>query len=189
MAERTRQARAYARTNARAYGRGYGRTTARTYGAAYTYGSEAPELYPQVPARRRPQRPAPVRTRPSEEELQRNRAAVERNRERASRLNPALITFMVTMVIIMGVFLVEYLTLQSKVSSTLSEISTMETHLQTLKASNDETLSQIEASVNLDEIKYKAITELGMSYATDDQIIPFANDSSDYVHQVTEVGK
>jgi cell division protein FtsL len=130
-----------------------------------------------------------VRTRPSEEELQRNRAAVERNRERASRLNPALITFMVTMVIIMGVFLVEYLTLQSKVSSTLSEISTMETQLQTLKASNDETLSQIEASVNLDEIKYKAITELGMSYATDDQIIPFANDSSDYVHQVTEVGK
>lgn len=181
MAERTRQA--------RAYGRGYGRAAGRSYRAAYTYGSEAPELYPQVPARRRTQRPAPVRRVPSKEELQRSRQAVERNRERASRLNPALITFMVTMVVIMGVFLVEYLTLQAKVSSTLGEISSMETQLQTLKASNDETLGQIEASVNLDEIKYKAITELGMSYATDDQIISFANDSSDYVHQVTEVGK
>jgi cell division protein FtsL len=130
-----------------------------------------------------------VRTRPSGEELRRSREAIARNRERASRLNPALITFMVTMVVIMGVFLVQYISLQSRVSSTLSEISTMETQLQTLKASNDETLNQIEASVNLDEIKYKAITELGMSYATDDQIVPFANDSSDYVHQVTEVGK
>lgn len=176
------------RRQSRAYGRGYGYGYGRSAAAAYTYGSEAPELYPQVPARRR-REPAPVRTRPSGEELRRSREAIARNRERASRLNPALITFMVTMVVIMGVFLVQYISLQSRVSSTLSEISTMETQLQTLKASNDETLNQIEASVNLDEIKYKAITELGMSYATDDQIVPFANDSSDYVHQVTEVGK
>ena len=117
------------RRQSRAYGRGYG--YGRSAAAAYTYGSEAPELYPQVPARRR-REPAPVRTRPSGEELRRSREAIARNRERASRLNPALITFMVTMVVIMGVFLVQYISLQSRVSSTLSEISTMETQLQTL---------------------------------------------------------
>lgn len=180
---------------ARAYGRGYGTRTRKPSRyqyptAPYNYGSEAPELYPEVPSRRRSSAPARRRAASvrDEEELRRNREIIARNRERQKGMSPVIIMLFVTAFVIIGVICAQYLSVQSQLTSAISEVASKQTQLQTLKASNDETLNEIEASINLDEIKYKAITELGMSYAQDDQIITYSNDDSDYVHQVTEVG-
>ena len=47
----------------------------------------------------------------------------------------------------------------------------MESTLNSLKVSNDEEYSRIESSVDLDEIRRIAITELGMTYRIKNQIV------------------
>ena len=42
-------------------------------------------------------------------------------------------------------------------------------------------------SVNLDEIREKAINQLGMTYATPDQIVEYDNPASDYVKQYENI--
>ena len=48
---------------------------------------------------------------------------------------------------------------------------------------NDEEYSRITSNINLEEIKRIAIGELGMTYATEGQVIPYESDSNDYMRQ------
>ena len=104
-------------------------------------------------------------------------------------MNPALIAFMVGIMCFMSFFLIEYVSLQSEVTGTINEIAQLETQLASLKSDNDETLNEINSSINLDDIKYRAIAELGMTYATEDQIVNYDGGSGDYVRQVSELKK
>lgn len=83
--------------------------------------------------------------------------------------------------------LIYYISLQSSLTQSVQDISTLQSQLSELRIANDEAYNEIDNSIDLDEIKYKAITELGMKYANEDQIVTYNNDSGDYVHQVTEV--
>ncbi len=83
--------------------------------------------------------------------------------------------------------LIYYISLQSSLTKSVQDISTLQSQLSELRIANDEAYNEIDNSIDLDQIKYKAITELGMKYANEDQIVTYNNDSGDYVHQVTEV--
>ncbi len=83
--------------------------------------------------------------------------------------------------------LIYYISLQSSLTKSVQDISSLQSQLSELRIANDEAYNEIDNSIDLDEIKYKAITELGMKYANEDQIVTYNNDSGDYVHQVTEV--
>ena len=91
--------------------------------------------------------------------------------------------------IVMVVVLISYVKLQYEVTSAIGEVAGLESRLADLKESNDETLGAIEGAVNLDEIKYRAITELGMTYADEGQVISYENEIGDYVRQVSKVDK
>ncbi len=68
-------------------------------------------------------------------------------------------------------------------------IAELEVEYHNLKVKNDEEYSRITSSVDLDEVKRIAITELGMKYATEEQIVYYESDESDYVVQLQDIKK
>ena len=80
-----------------------------------------------------------------------------------------------------------YIRLQSEITASVKRIATMESTLNSMKTANDEEDSRIESSVDLDEIRRIAITELGMVYPDEDQIVTVPDEGNDYVRQVTDI--
>ena len=70
-----------------------------------------------------------------------------------------------------------------ELTTKITEVSRMESELNSLKLSNDEEYSRITSNINLEEIKRIAIGELGMTYATEGQVITYASSSNDYMRQ------
>lgn len=166
-----------ARTNYRTSGRSsYNGSRARSYRYGYQYGSEAPALRPYEEGRRR-----------SEQEQRRVAQTRSRKVQHASVMNAAVITVLLGVVALMCAALFSYISLQSAVTQSVKEIASYESTLSSLKEANDETYNEIVASVDLGAIKERAMTELGMTYAEENQIITYQGDTTDYVHQVQEV--
>ena len=53
-----------------------------------------------------------------------------------------------------------------------------------IKRSNDEEIKWLESSTDLEEIKRRAITELGMVYANENQIIIYHSPDQDYMRKM-----
>ena len=54
---------------------------------------------------------------------------------------------------------------------------------------NDATYSRINSNMDLEEIRDKAINELGMVYAREGQIETFTSENGDYVRQLSQIGE
>lgn len=115
--------------------------------------------------------------------------AARKNRDKAVYMNFGYVLFLTAMMLVAGVVLISYLQVQSDITTSVKKIATLESQLNHLKMENDEELSRIETSIDLDEIRRIAINELGMSYAKQGQIVTIPNEGSDYVRQMTEIQK
>lgn len=160
----------------------YSGSRVRSYRYGYQYGSEAPAIYPgeeyEQPRRRS------ARDQERIARSARNRAA---QRRRTAIMNLAMIGFIAAAVSLMCLVLFSYISLQAQVTQSVEDIASYESQLQSLKAANDQEYNEIVASIDLDEIKERAMTDLGMDYAAQDQIVTYEGDVNDYVHQVQEV--
>lgn len=67
------------------------------------------------------------------------------------------------------------------------KVSSMESELDKKKLSNEEEKQRIEGSINLEDVKRIAVEELGMTYATDGQVIIVSDEGCDYVRQMEEL--
>lgn len=76
-----------------------------------------------------------------------------------------------------------YVQMQSRITSHSKEVSSLQKELADLKEQNNTKYNSVMDSVNLDEIREKAMNELGMVYATSDQVIEYESPSGDYVKQ------
>lgn len=115
--------------------------------------------------------------------------SVRRNRDRAKNMNAGYVLFLWAALVATGIILVYYIGLQSDITNSVKNISTLERQLNSLKVANEEDYSRISSSVDLEEIRRIAIQELGMQYAQDGQIISFASENNDYVKQMAEIQK
>ena len=106
-----------------------------------------------------------------------------KNREKARQISIRYVTFLMGAEIASAAFLVNYIQMQSELTTKITEVSRMESELNSLKLSNDEEYSRITSNINLEEIKRIAIGELGMTYATEGQVITYASSSNDYMRQ------
>lgn len=113
--------------------------------------------------------------------------SVRRNREKAVGMNVGMLLFMAAAITLTAFVLVTYLNLQAQVTTSINHVSKMESELYTLKQENDEYQTRINGSVDLNEIKRIAITELGMNYASDGQIISVEAGSDDYVRKYADI--
>lgn len=113
--------------------------------------------------------------------------STRKNRDKAVYMNFGYVLFLVAAMMVTGMVLINYIQLQSQITSNVEKIASMERSLNNLKLANDEEYSRIVTSVDLEEIKRIAIGELGMTYASQGQIVTFSNEGSDYVRQVADI--
>ncbi len=110
-----------------------------------------------------------------------------KNRDKAAHMNPAYVVFLTLAMLVTGYVCIQYLQLQSDITNSTKKISQLEIQLNNLKAENDDTESRIKGAVDLEEIKRRAMEELGMQYAREDQIVTYEGDDTDYVRQYADI--
>ena len=113
--------------------------------------------------------------------------APKRNRERALHMNIGYVLFLVSALFAVGFVLTTYLTLKSDITNSVKNIARLESELNNMKLDNDERESRISSNTNLEEVRQTAISELGMMYAGEGQIITFNSEDNDYVIQKGEI--
>ena len=80
-----------------------------------------------------------------------------------------------------------YLEQQALSTSSQKKIASLESELAELKKANADELNRIETSVNLETIRDIAINDLGMVYATQENVVLYRNTSQNYVSQFENV--
>ncbi len=144
---------------------------------AYVYGNTVrkPETLPKKRPQAQPEKP--VRT----------SRQVRKNRKRALKMNPAYAVFLSAAAICAVLICVAYLSIQSDMVSRSENISALQEELADLTEQNDTAYNAAEDSVNLEEIRSKAMNEMGMVYAARGNVIEYKSPDSDYVKQYSDI--
>ena len=124
--------------------------------------------------------------RPIEKEVRSPKRLTQKSRksiDRETGMNPGFMLFMTLAMVLTGIVCVQYIRLQSSLTTYVNTISAMERELQGLRAENDDYESRIKGAIGLESIKKRAMDELGMTYASDDQIVVYNSEGTDYVRQ------
>ena len=108
-------------------------------------------------------------------------------RARALQMNLGYVIFLTLAAVICVAVCVNYLKLQASYTTLQKTSTRLETQLCTLKISNDTEYNRVVSSVDLEEIKERAIGRLGMVYKTSDQIVTYEVPDNDYVRQFQAV--
>lgn len=129
------------------------------------------------------------REREREIELRNRKRAARRNQERALRMSmsKSYVAFLTMAVMVFGIFTGAYIHIQSEMTARMNQISSLESQIADLKADNDEAYKRINTSVDLDSIRNTAMTEYGMSYAKESQIVYYTVNDDDYMNQYSEI--
>ena len=78
-------------------------------------------------------------------------------------------------------------TRQAKITDTSKNRTALQEELADLREENDTRYNAVMDSVNIEEIKEKAQKDLGMVYATPDQVVEYESPSADYVKQYENI--
>lgn len=98
------------------------------------------------------------------------------------------VVFLVVLMAAMTAALIAYIKLQADVTASSQNIADLEQQLSEMKAENDAAYNEINDGISLEEVREKAIKDLGMKYADRDQVVVYSGAEEDAVHQVSEVG-
>ena len=154
---------------------GYDQRYRNTAGQMYVYGNGVPKPE-QEPERRQVRRPK-----------KRVSRQVQRNRKKALRMSPGYVVFLSAAAILALIICVNYVKLQSRMTGYSKNISALQGQLANMKEENNTKYNAIMDSVNLEEIRERAQENLGMVYATSEQVIEYQRPSADYVKQYENI--
>lgn len=119
--------------------------------------------------------------------IKKDNRAVQKNRDKALHMNVGYVLFLIAAMMMAGLMLTWYLTLQSDITNSIKNVARLESELNSLKLDNDERYSRINSDINLEEVRRVAIQELGMQYAREGQIITYNGEDNDYVRQTGDI--
>lgn len=128
--------------------------------------------------------------RPKQEERKKEAPRVERRRAQKKQAQTLSLGYTVTLAVIAAAVLfvcTQYLKLQAEGVQAAKEIASLENQLSDLKEANNDEYNRVMTSIDLDEIKERAINDLGMVYAAENQIIAFDGSVKDYMKQYEEI--
>ncbi len=114
-------------------------------------------------------------------------ASIERNRAKAKKVTPAYVVFLAIISAATVFMCVHYLQQKSTIKAQIRANDKLESALVSLRSENDALLENVNNTLDWNHIKDVAINELGMKYATQEQIVWYNADESSYVRQYTEV--
>ncbi len=143
---------------------------------AYIYGNVVPKPVYE------PKRYTPQAERPKKVSRQ-----VKNNRKLAMGMNRPYVIFLAAVAVVMLAICVNYVQLRSEIISRSREINELQEELSALSEENTTKYNVIMDSVNLEEIREKAINEFGMTYASEDQMIEYDNPTGDYIKQYDQI--
>lgn len=138
--------------------------------ASYVYGNTARKELQTVPAQP---------TRQKREVSQR----VQKNNSKALHISRGYVLFLAAASAVALFACVQYLHLQSEVATRSRNITGMQRELAEAKEDNTARYNAIANSINLEEIRDRAMNDLGMVYVAQDQIITYKNPMSNQVTQ------
>lgn len=113
--------------------------------------------------------------------------AARKNRERAQSMSKVFVVFLAIACAAVLFTCVRFLQLKSRITSSIQKIAELETEYSQLKADNDAYESQLNASMDLEQVKKTAMDRLGMKYPTENQVLTYQLDKGSYVRQYQEV--
>ena len=122
-----------------------------------------------------------------EQQKKRRRNAARRNRERALHMSRSYVAFLTLCVGVVAFAAVAMVQMQSQVTQRMEHIAALESQITDLKADNDARYKEIVTSVDLDYIKDVAMNQLGMQYATEDQIIFYSVENNNFMDQYSDI--
>lgn len=145
-------------------------------GQAYMYGNVVtkPEYKPE-------------KKRTSAKPGKRTSRQARKNRKRALHMNASYVVFLTIAAAIVLLLCVNYVRLQSERTQRSKRVTALQEELADLKEENTTKYNAVVDSVNLDEVRERAINQLGMTYATPDQIVEYDNPAADYVKQYDNI--
>ena len=115
------------------------------------------------------------------------RLAARRSREQAVQMNFRFVMFMGSLIFLMTICLIGYIKLKADISETNKKISSLESQLTDLRATNNEVYNELTGNIDLEAIREIAIEEFGMQYADQDQIVVYSESKGDSVHQIADL--
>ena len=108
---------------------------------------------------------------------------VRANRSKAMHMSKGYVAFLAIAAIVVLLVCMQYLQLQSEISSRASNITALQQELADAKEANTTRYNVIMNSKNLEQIRDIAINEFGMVYAEEDQIIKYQRPDGSAVTQ------
>lgn len=112
---------------------------------------------------------------------------VIKNRNRAMNIGPAYTIFLVAAAFCAVLLCVMYLRLQADVVSRSENITSLQSQLAELTEANDTAYNAAVDSVNLEEVKDKAMNEMGMVYESEGTVIEYNSPAKGYVKQYENI--
>ncbi len=135
----------------------------------------------------------PQRERKSPQEIERDRRkisrqkAARRNRQKALSMSRGHVAFLSICVIISAFAAASLIQIQSQMTERMRNVALLERQITDLKADNDARYKEITTSVDLNEVKDIAMNQLGMQYATEEQVIYYSVDNANYMDQYSDI--
>lgn len=135
-------------------------------------------------------RPAPVESprRKPQEDYGRSRV-VRRNQAKALHMDGAYVFALTIAAVVTLLLCLNYLHMQSSITTRINHIEKLELQLENLKSGNDALQTRLDTYVDLDHVYKVATEELGMVYANKDQILLYNKSESEYVRQYEDIPK
>lgn len=112
---------------------------------------------------------------------------VRKNRSKALHMNRGYVIFLAVAATVTLFSCVQYLQLQSEITNRSKHITSMQRELASVKEENTTRYHAVMNSMNLEEVREKAMNEFGMVYAKEGQIISYQSPTSNMVTQYAEI--
>ena len=125
--------------------------------------------------------------RPKQQQQKKVNERVSRNSSRARAFDLKYTVCLMVATTILFVSCVNMLSIQAEISEQRRSIATLESTLNELTDTNNETSKRLESSVDLPKIYDVAINELHMVYPKTGQVISYEASNPDYVKQFKDV--
>lgn len=148
----------------------------------YVYGNTVRELEQPVRRERRSREEIETARRKKN-----RRNATRRNRERVLRMNKGYVVFLSLCVLLSAFAAVSLIQMQSQMSQRMKNVANLESQIANLRADNDAKYKELTTSVDLEYVKDVAMNQLGMTYATEEQVIYYSIDNENYMDQYSNI--
>ena len=112
---------------------------------------------------------------------------VQTNRSNALHMSRGYVMFLAVAAVVALLACVQYLQLQSEVTSRSKNITSLQQELANAKEANTTKYNAIVNSMNLEEIRERAMTDLGMVYASTEQVIEYESPSNQMVKKYADI--